>query len=235
LSTTGHWDEAFSRRRVGGHPVDPWLPRALAHFGDVAGKTVIDVGCGRGGASLFFAEEGAHVIAIDTSDVAIRKLDRYCRNHGIDTIEARVLSAMDIDRLGSHDLVYGSLILHHLEPFDRFARVLRQTIRPGGRGYFWENNAASRTMVWFRQHVVGKLWVPKLGDEEEFPLTPQEVDLLRRHFTVEQGFPELVYFELASAYLAKSKLQQPARRLDQALYRFEALRRYSYRQELKLS
>ena len=124
-------------------------------------------------------------------EVAIRNLTQFCETEGIDSIEGRVMSAMDIDQLGPQDLVYGSLILHHLEPFDRFARTLRAAIRPGGKGYFYENNAASRTMVWFRRHVVGKLWVPKHGDDDEFPLEPHEVDELRKHFTVEQSFPEL--------------------------------------------
>jgi hypothetical protein len=41
-----------------------------------------------------------------------------------------------------------------------------------GRGFFWENNARIKSMIWFRQNIVGKLWVPKFGDSEEFPLTP---------------------------------------------------------------
>ena len=85
---------------------------------------------------------------------------------------------MDIGELGPQDFVYGSMILHHLEPFEEFARTLRAAIRPGGKGYFYENNAASRTMVWFRRHVVGKMWVPKHGDDDEFPLEPHEVDEL---------------------------------------------------------
>jgi 2-polyprenyl-3-methyl-5-hydroxy-6-metoxy-1,4-benzoquinol methylase len=235
-----YWDHRFTTGGGPGRvrrpdPDHPFLEHALAHFGDVAGRTVVDVGCGRGEASLFFAAHGARVIAIDTSRVAVRNLRHHCRKAGIETIEPKVLSAMDIDRLGPQDLVYGSLILHHLEPFEDFVRALRRAVRPGGRGYFYENNAASRTMVWFRRHVVGKAWVPKLGDDDEFPLTPDEVDLLREHFTVEQRFPELLYFELASAYLVKGKLKGPSRRLDRALHRIEPLRRYSYRQELRLS
>ena len=122
---------------------------------------------------------------------------------------AVIMSAMDIGELGPQDLVYGSMILHHLEPFDEFARTLRAAIRPGGKGYFYENNAASRTMVWFRRHVVGKMWVPKHGDDDEFPLEPHEVDELRKHFTVEQSFPELLYFELASSYLLKGEALGP--------------------------
>jgi 2-polyprenyl-3-methyl-5-hydroxy-6-metoxy-1,4-benzoquinol methylase len=242
MTAVEHWDRQFSRGGSAGaggvrkpNAAHPYLDHALAHFGDVEGRTVVDIGCGRGQASLFFASHGAKVISVDTSEVAIGNLTRYCEEHGIDTVEGRVLSAMEIDQLGPQDLVYGSLILHHLEPFAEFARVLRRTVRPGGKAYFYENNAASRTMVWFRRHVVGKAWVPKHGDDDEFPLTPDEVDELRKHFTVEQDFPELLYFELASAYLVKGKLEKPARKLDQTLHRFEPIRRYSYRQELKLS
>lgn len=211
------------------------LLRALDHFGDVTGKTVIDLGCGRGEASLFFAAHGATVLAIDTSEVALDHLERLCREGQVDAVQGHLLSALDIDRLGPQDLVYGSMILHHLEPFDEFVRTLRGALRPDGRAFFYENNAASRTMVWCRRHLVGKFGVPKYGDDDEFPLTPDEVDELRRHFTVQQNFPEFLYFELASTYLTHGKLQRPARRVDEALHRFEPLRRYSYRQDLRLS
>ena len=242
MTAVEHWNRQFSRGGDAGaggvrkpSAAHPYLDHALAHFGDVSGRTVIDIGCGRGEASLFFAGQGARVIAVDTSEVAIANLMTFCREEGIDSVEGHVLSAMDIGQLGPQDLVYGSLILHHLEPFDVFARTLREAIRPGGKGYFYENNAASKTMVWFRRNVVGKAWVPKHGDDDEFPLTPDEVDELRKHFTVEQSFPELLYFELASAYLVKGKLEGPSKRLDRALHRIEPLRRYSYRQELRLS
>jgi len=59
----------------------------------------------------------------------------------------------------------------------------------GGRAFFYENSAMSSLLVWFRQHVVGRWWVPKCGDEEEFPLTPGEVDMLRRAFAVRVAYP----------------------------------------------
>ena len=242
MTAVDHWDRRFSwggDAGTGGvrkpSKAHPYLGHAHEHFGDIAGRTVIDIGCGRGEASLYFANQGAKVLSVDTSQVAIDNLLRYCEENGIDSVDGRVMSAMEIDQLGPHDLVYGSLILHHLEPFEDFARVLRRTVRPGGKAFFCENNAASRTMIWFRKNLVGKAWIPKRGDDDEFPLTPDEVDELRKHFTVEQEFPELLYFEVASAYLAKGKLEKPARKLDATLHRFERVRRYSYRQELKLS
>ena len=82
------------------------------------------------------------------------------------------MSAQDISKLGKVDFIFGSMILHHIEPFDEFARSLSNVIKPGGKGFFWENSARSKTMIWFRQNMVGKLWLPKYGDQDEFPLTP---------------------------------------------------------------
>ena len=90
------------------------------------------------------------------------------------------------------------MILHHIEPFNEFARDLREVIRPSGTGFFWQNNACSKIMIWFRQNIVGKLWVPKYGDPEEFPLTPYEVDEVRKYFEVEIEYPELLFFTMVS-------------------------------------
>lgn len=214
---------------------DAVLTRALAHFGDVRGKTVIDLGCGRGATSLFFGHHGAHVIAVDTSEQAIANLAAYCDARRVVNLEPRVLSALDLDRLGEADFVFGSMILHHLEPFAVFAARLRQVLRPGGKAFFWENNARSRLMVWCREHVIGRWWIPKYGDADEFPLTPAEVDELRKHFGVEVEYPELVLFRMIPRYLFRGRGMAPFDYLDRVGYRWPTIRRYSYRQYLLLT
>lgn len=99
------------------------------------------------------------------------------------------MKAEAIGEFGAFDFVYGAMILHHIEPFPEFARPLRSAVAPDGRAFFYENSAMNRVLVWFRTHVGGKLWVPKRGDDEEFPLTPGEVDTLREHFKVRVEYP----------------------------------------------
>ena len=86
------------------------------------------------------------------------------------------------------------MILHHIEPFEKFSKDLKEIIYPNGKGFFWENNARSKTMIWFRQNLVGKFWIPKYGDADEFPLTLAEVNELQKYFHVEIEYPELVFF-----------------------------------------
>jgi len=242
VDATQFWDNIFAQGERSAYSrvempdrSNPILRRALRHFGDVRGRTLIDVGCGRGASSLYFASLGAEVISVDLSGVAVRNLEDYCRRHDVRNVRPVQLSALEMRSLGPVDFVFGSMILHHIEPFARFAAELRTVLPEGGRAFFWENNARSRLMIWFRQHVVGKLWVPKHGDADEFPLTLAEVDQLRERFAVEVEYPELVLFRMISRYLLRGHCMRPFEALDRLGYRFETLRKYSYQQYLFLS
>lgn len=242
VNATQFWDDIFAQgtgaeysRVEMPNPADPILGRAARHFGDVHGRTLIDLGCGRGASSLYFASLGANVISVDLSANAVRNLREYCAAQAIRNVKSAQLSALEIGSLGPVDFVFGSMILHHIEPFSRFVGALRAVLPAGGKAFFWENNARSSLMIWFRQHVVGKLWVPKHGDPDEFPLTPEEVDQLGAFFTLEIEYPELVLFRMISRYLFRGHCMQPFEALDRFGYRFAALRKYSYHQYLCLS
>lgn len=236
------WDNIFSKGQGNSYSRveatefnDPILQRAMEHFGSIEGKTIIDLGCGRGSTSLFFAYYGANVISIDFSEKAIENLSSYCQDNGVYNITPKRMPAQEVAELRQADFIFGSMILHHVEPFDEFAKNLRTVIKPNGKGFFWENNARSKMLVWFRQNIVGKLWVPKYGDPDEFPLTPDEVDELREHFHVKVEYPELHLFRLLSAYLLRGHLRRPFQILDNYLYKYSSLRKYSYRQYICLS
>jgi SAM-dependent methyltransferase len=239
-SAEAFWDRLFAARtdysRVDfPDGDDPVLNAALAFFGDVAGKTVVDLGCGSGGASLFFASHGAHVTAVDTSEVAIANLRAFCAEHELTRVTTLVASAFDTDAIGGADFVFGSMILHHVEPFDDFAASLERLIaRPDGRGFFYENNAGSSLLMWCRRNIVGRLWVPKYGDPDESPLASYEVDLLRRRFHVTVEYPQLLFFQLIGAYLLRERLTRQLEAIDKLLFKIKPLRKYSYRQYVYL-
>ena len=71
MQTADFWDNIFSKGQEGNYSRvempdlnDPVLKKALEHFGNVENKTIIDLGCGRGATSLFFAHCGANVITL---------------------------------------------------------------------------------------------------------------------------------------------------------------------------
>ena len=195
---------------------------ALAHFGAVNGRRLLDLGCGTGEYTRFFAASGAHVLAIDQSPVAIETLHRQCADAGIENVERVVADAMDLERLGPFDFVFGSMILHHIEPFDRFVDVLADAMHPGGRAFFYENSAMSSFLVWCREHLVGRFGIPKNSDDDEFPLQPREIEELRTRFDVTVEHPHVVLTSLASGYLFRDHLGKQLDWVDQQLGRVGA-------------
>jgi SAM-dependent methyltransferase len=240
-----HWEAVFSDGIQGDYgsvhavqrddPLFASLHAALAHFGDIRGKTVVDLGCGNGGTSLFFASHGAHVLATDLSQSAVTNLGQYCERERIRNISAVQMPAQDVERLKGVDFVFGSMILHHIEPFREFVASLRTAMPSGARGFFFENNARSALMIWFRENCVGRFGIPKFGDQEEFPLMPTEVDLLRNDFQVRIEYPEFYMFRMIPQYLLHDHLNQPCLAVDHLLGRFPKILEYSYRQYIYLS
>jgi 2-polyprenyl-3-methyl-5-hydroxy-6-metoxy-1,4-benzoquinol methylase len=207
---------------------------ALEAFGTVDGARLLDLGCGGGEYSRFFAGRGARVTAVDQSEVAISALRDDCGAHSLNTITPVVADAFEIERLGPFDFVFGSMILHHLEPFDAFVGVLARSMAPGGVAFFYENSAMSQTLVWSRTHLVGRFGIPKHGDDEEFPLEPREIDELRREFDVRVTYPELLFTRLISSYVLRGHGERLFGAIDAGLFRFERARKLSYRQYLVL-
>jgi 2-polyprenyl-3-methyl-5-hydroxy-6-metoxy-1,4-benzoquinol methylase len=235
---TAFWDNLYAKDpdRVGtpAEQVAVAVRAAISYFGDLKGKTVLDVGCGNGDSSLAFAKLGANVIAVDNSKVGIETLKSRCESLGIENVRPVVCDAMAIDSLGPCDFVFGAMILHHLEPFDKFCLTLKRSMKDGGKAFFWENNAASRLLIWFRTHIVGRLWVPKYGDSQEFPLTPDEIDLLRDQLDVRVVYPNMTFFILFANYILKDHFSKPFIALDNWLFKRKILVKYSYQQYLYL-
>lgn len=235
-SVADFWNRRYQGKAISTPKApDETLRAAVEFLGNLEGKKVLDLGFGEGKNTLFLAAHGARVTAVDVSDVAVQKLQLFCCENKIDNIEAVKASAFEISSLGSFDCIVGSMILHHLEPFDQFSAVLNESLKPGGRAFFYENNAFSDLLIWARNNLVGKLWIPKGGDDEEFPLLPSEVDHLRRYFEVQVEYPRMVFFQLISEYLLKGKLRRMTDAMDAFAFKIPALRRYSYRQYVMLT
>jgi 2-polyprenyl-3-methyl-5-hydroxy-6-metoxy-1,4-benzoquinol methylase len=236
--TVAFWDRLYQGITSYSSGPDENIERALrsaqSFFHCRQGCKILDIGCGRGMTSIFWASTGAQVTAIDYSASAIAKLSEHCEQTGIANIKPVVGDAMAVDELGQFDYVFGSMILHHLEPFGEFVPALRRTLKPNGKAFFYENNAASDLLIWFRNNLVGKLGVPKVGDEDESPLAPQEIDLLRKSFSVSVNYPEMMFFQLASAYLFRDHLGSGLKAIDDFLYKKNVGVRYSYRQYVLL-
>jgi len=180
------------------HPHD-WTQFGLGLLGDLTGKVVLDVGCGLGIHSVAMAQLGATVIAIDVSPVAIRWTNRCSSDFGVKrNVRALVASVYELplpDR--SVDAVFGSRVLHHLDPGAAGNEVAR-VLKPNGVAVFCENSASNRVVMWGREHLVGKFGIKRYGkDANEYPLRFKDIEKFAKGFqSYDRYFPFFCFFGL---------------------------------------
>jgi SAM-dependent methyltransferase len=114
-----------------------WRQRSALLLGEIAGTDLLDLGCGMGEESIYFASLGARVTAIDISEVGIATLRRRAAFHRLDirAFEMRADPTGFAD--ASFDRIHGLGILHHIGIERGLAEVAR-LLRPGGTGVFLE-------------------------------------------------------------------------------------------------
>ncbi|GAA3118607.1 class I SAM-dependent methyltransferase [Streptomyces rameus] len=106
-------------------------PAMLALAGDVAGRRVLDAGCGSGPLTAALRDRGAVVTGMDAS-AAMLALAR--RRLGDDApLHLADLSGRLPFADGAFDDVVASLVLHYLEDWGPTLAEIRRVLRPGGR------------------------------------------------------------------------------------------------------
>ncbi|MGD1996632.1 MAG: methyltransferase domain-containing protein [Anaerolineae bacterium] len=103
-------------------------PATLSLLPDVAGKRVLDAGCGPGAYSEWLADHGAHVVAIDVSPKMVH-LARQRLQTRVEVLQADLRKPLDSLEDASFDIVVSPLVLDYIRDwrgvFAEFSRVLR--------------------------------------------------------------------------------------------------------------
>ena len=98
------------------------------------GARVLELGCGEGRDSVFFASCGFDVTGVDVSAAGLRKADRLARAYGV-TVRWVHGDAAQWLAVGPFDLVYSCGVIHYV-PKRRRAHLIRQLQREtGADGY----------------------------------------------------------------------------------------------------
>jgi SAM-dependent methyltransferase len=157
---------------------ETWIRPAVERLGDVAGRAVLDLGCGHGMAAVLLARRGARVTALDLSGGYLHEARRRARANGV---EAAFVQA-DGERLPfaaqSFDCIWGNAVLHHLD-LRRAAGELWRVLRPGGVAVFCEPWGDNPLLAWARG-CVGYAGKERTVHEE--PLRRRHLPLLREVF-----------------------------------------------------
>jgi len=165
-------------------PASPENQLALSYLGPLAGKRVLDAGCGYGVASVYFALHGATVTSLDISPEMLSRTrelaQRYRVSHAVATLECPLESLAE--DLPPYDLAYGYGVLHHL-PLESGLQAVRRSLRPGGVGVFVEPLGLNPLVNAYRRIS------PGVRTSGERPLG------LRDLRTVRRVFPQSVHAE----------------------------------------
>ena len=121
------WNARYGSRTTG----EPSMPKGLGGVLLERGGRCLDVACGLGEQSIWAAQQGFEVVALDTSDVAITALNGAALIAGVrERIETRVVdldAGLPADLVDSFDLV----VCQRFRDPELYEHLV-YTIRPGG-------------------------------------------------------------------------------------------------------
>lgn len=136
----------------------------LRQLGDVTGKRLLDLGCGAGENSVYFAKKGALCVASDYSQGMVDVALKLAEKNGV-KIEGCTANAMELNFPDqSFDIVYASNLLHHLPDPKSAIREMHRVLKPGGKACFWEPLKHNPVINVYRKMAT------KVRTEDEIPL-----------------------------------------------------------------
>lgn len=112
-------------------------------YGKLAGKSVLEIGCGSGGASYLLAKGGAKVQAVDLTAAAVKNATSVTKFYGLEVN----VQQMDAEKLefpdSTFDFVFSWGVLHHSQDTQAAFRQVSRVLKPGGQGMIMVYNRHS--------------------------------------------------------------------------------------------
>lgn len=132
-----HWEQAF-------HPIrgnaaaqaryNKCIRMLQDAIGGLAGKTVLDLGCGDGVLAYRLSRKGAVVYGLDVSKTGIRLAKQQLQTSKGTTVRLLVGSCYDTGFVDNHfDALVSSDVIEHVQDSERFLSEVRRILKPGAK------------------------------------------------------------------------------------------------------
>lgn len=149
----------------------------LQHMGDIQDKLLLDLGCGAGENSVYFAKRGARCVATDYSPGMVKVALQLAAANGVE-IEGRTANAMALEFPdNTFDLVYASNLLHHIPDPKIALKEMHRVLKPGGKACFWDPLKHNPVINVYRSMAT------EVRTEDEMPLDINIVNYIKSLFS----------------------------------------------------
>jgi 2-polyprenyl-6-hydroxyphenyl methylase/3-demethylubiquinone-9 3-methyltransferase len=195
------WDPTSEFRPL--HEINPLRLEWINARVPLAGKKVIDIGCGGGILAESMARKGASVTGIDLSEKALKVADLHSLESGV-SVRYELIAAEDMAarEAGQYDVVTCMEMLEHVPDPGAIVRACATLVKPGGQVFFSTLNRNPKAYLFA---IIGAEYVLRLlpkgtHDYDKF-ITPAELSQDVRSAGLElNGFKGMGYNPLTKVY-----------------------------------
>jgi len=145
-------------------------------LGELKGRALLDLGCGLGEASVYFALLGADVTASDISPGMCDAAHRLAEHNGV-KIKTHVSASEDLGFPAGlqFDVIYTGNTLHHVDIAATMSLLLKH-LKPDGTFVSWDPVAYNPAINYYRRKAI------EVRTEDEHPLRLRDIRAVRANF-----------------------------------------------------
>lgn len=145
-------------------------------LGDIKGKELLDVGCGLGEASVYFALLGAKVTATDISGGMVEAAGRLAEINGTSILTHKSATEdLQLPKDKKFDIIYVGNLFHHVD-IDQAIGRLKPHLKSDGIMISWDPVAYNPIINVYRKMAM------EVRTEDEHPFTLSDIRKFRKHF-----------------------------------------------------
>lgn len=185
------------------HDINPLRLNYIDEHAQLAGKTVIDVGCGGGILAESMAQRGARVTGIDMGEAPLSVAKLHSLESGVEVdyqqINAETLAE---EQAGRFDIVTCMEMLEHVPDPGKTIAACAKLAKPGGQIFFSTINRNPKSFLFA---IIGAEYVlrllPKGTHEYRNFIRPSELESWARHVGLDlQQITGMTYNPLTKRY-----------------------------------
>ena len=160
------------------HQINPLRLAWIQTLAPLAGKKVVDIGCGGGILSDAMARQGAEVLGADLAVKSLKVAQLHALEAGTQGVQYREISAEDLaqEQAGQYDVVTCMEMLEHVPDPSSVVKACSALVKPGGWLFFSTLNRNPKSFLFA---VVGAEYIlnllPKGTHEYARMIKPSEL------------------------------------------------------------